>query len=571
MNTLKAWRCLAGISLIACGGSPTPAPTSPPAQPVVSAAHSLDGDHPAAMHLAEGAVLFDNLGSYSRKVTTASPEAQKYFDQGLRLLYAFNHDEAARSFAKGGQIDPSCAMCWWGASLTLGPNYNVPMMPERARAAWEACDLALKNAPKASPVERALIGALAKRYQGPEPLDPPHMQPYQEAYTAAMKDVAKMFPNDLDVQTLYAEAKMTIHPWKLWTADGKPAPGTEEIVATLEAVIAKDANHPGANHYYIHAVEASPHPEKAIPSAERVGPMMKGAGHLVHMPSHIYQRVGRYEEAADANREAIRADQGYAERVQAPGYYGMYLAHNRSFLAYSAAMEGRKAETLDAARKVNESLPAAFLDAMPGMDFYVSPRYTAMVRFGMWDELVAEPAPPTKYVLLTAMWLHARALAEAEKGKIAEAESDLARLRKLHDETPADLQAGLNDARALVALAIRVVEASVAKAHGKSAERIRLLTEAVAMEDALAYDEPADWFFPIRHVLGAALLSAGKAAEAETVYREDLRRNPNNGWSLFGLAKALRAQNRTKEADDVDRQFQKAWQRADVKLAASAF
>ncbi|WP_394834815.1 hypothetical protein LVJ94_50795 [Pendulispora rubella] len=577
MKKLTGLGCLlAAMSLMACGSSPPPEPVPPPApQPVAQTATHAAAAPPvqsdALTRWGEGAILFDDLGGFSRKVTTSSPEAQKYFDQGMRLLYAFNHDESTRSFVKAGQIDPGCGMCWWGASLALGPNYNMPMMPDRAQAAWQARNLALQNASKGTPVEQGLIGALAKRYKGPEPLDPPQMQPFLEAYAAAMQDVAKRFPGDLDVQTMYAESKMMLHPWKLWGADGKPAPGTEEIVATLEAVLAKDPNHPGANHYYIHAVEASPHPEKAVPSAERVANMMKGAGHLVHMPAHVYQRVGRYDDAVEANRQAIVADKSYMGKIRPLGYYGMYTAHNRLFLAYSAAMEGRRSETLDAARNAGESLPPEVLGMMPGLDWYLSPKYTALVRFGMWDEMLNTPAPEAKYTLLTGMWLYAHAVANGEKKKTADAEGDVAKLRKLIDGLPADIQAGTNDAKLVMAVALRMSEASVAKARGNAAEEIRLLTEAVAKEDTLAYDEPADWFFPARHVLGAALLKNGKAAQAEVVYREDLRRNPKNGWALFGLSQALRAQKKTKEATETQQAFQKAWQRADTKPTSSAF
>ncbi len=520
--------------------------------------------------LAKGAVLFDDLGTFHRAISSKSPEAQKYFDQGLRLIYAFNHDEATRSFARAAAIDPTCAMCFWGASITLGPNYNVPMLPDRSVMAWEALQKARALAPSSTPVEQALIGALAKRYKGPDPLDPPAMQPFQEAYAAAMRDVAKKFPDDLDVQVLFAESMMDVNPWKLWTLDGKPAPGTEEIVATLEKVIEKDQNHPGANHYYIHAIEASTHPEKAVPSADRLGTMMPGAGHLVHMPAHIYQRVGRYADASEANRKAIKADLAYMQKAQPWGYYPMYLGHNYGFLAYSSSMEGRSAESLAASRDAAKAMPPGMIDMMPGMDFFVAEPLLVMVRFGKWDELLAEPKPDAKYQVLTSLWLHGHGMALASKGKLDEAAADQAELIKLSGQVAPDLLAGLNPAKDVILLAAKVLEARIAEKGGKP-EALALWAEAVAMEDKLAYSEPADWFYPVRHFQGAALLTAKKYKDAEAVYRADLMHNKDNGWSLWGLAQALRGQKKAKDAAKVEAQLKKAWASADFQLASTAF
>src|SRR3954471_20935005 len=363
---------------------------------------------------AKGARLYDGLGNFHRAATTKSPEAQRYFDQGMRFVWAFNHDEATRSFARAAQIDPSCAACWWGVALTLGPNYNMPMMAEaRARAGWEAIAKARAAAPAASPVERALIEALAKRFLGPAPLDPSNSAAPLKAYVEAMRGVADRFPDDMDVRTLYAEALMNTNPWKLWNADGTPGPGTPDILAALRSVLARDPKHPGANHYWIHAVEASPHPEQAVPSAERLVGMMPAAGHLEHMPAHIMQRVGRYEEAAEANRKGAAADLAYLGATAPPDYYPMYLIHNFQFLAFAAAMEGRKAETIDALRKAKAAVPEAMMLAMPGLDWSVGYLYDGMVRFGMWDEILVEPAPNPKLAGLTAAWLQARATALA--------------------------------------------------------------------------------------------------------------------------------------------------------------
>ena len=521
---------------------------------------------------AKGARLFDGLGTFHRPIATASPEAQRYFDQGMRLIWAFNHDEAARSFARASELDPKCALCFWGLGLALGPNYNMPLMAEaRARVAWDALGKAKALAPQATPAEQALIGALARRYAGPTPLDPSNEAPLLAAYAGAMRDAARRFPADDDIQTLYAEALMNITPWKLWRGDGTPAPGTMEIVGTLEHVLARDPSHPGANHYYIHAVEASKHPEKALASAERLKAMMPAAGHLVHMPSHILQRVGRYEESAEANRKGAAADIAYYAQVQPIGYYPMYTAHNYQFLAFAAAMEGRRAETIAALRKSREGLSDEMLAGMGGVDWYVGALYTAMVRFGMWDEILREPEPNPKLVGLHIAWLEAKATALALKGHPDQADMVADQLDAAIKAAPAYLMAGMNSGRAAYRIAGLKARARIALARGQSANAIALLREAVTAEDALDYDEPSDEFFPVRHLLGAALLVAGKPVEAAQVYRDDLARNPANGWALFGLHQALDAQGRKAEAGVVHRRFVAAWAHADTRLEMSAF
>lgn len=516
----------------------------------------------------KGAQLFEGLGSTHFAVTTGSKDAQAYFDQGLRLTYGFNHDEATRSFAQAAQLDPTCAMCFWGVALTLGPNYNVPMLPDRAQVAWEALTKAQANAAKATPMEQALIGALGKRYKGPQPLDPPAMQPFSEAYAAAMRDVARQFAANDDVQVLFAEALMDVDPWKLWSLDGKPGRNTDEIVKTLETVLARNSTHPGANHYYIHAIEASSHPEKALPSADRLPALMPGAGHVVHMPAHIYQRVGKYSAASEANHHAVDADHQYLQKTQPPGYYAMYLGHNFGFLAFSSSMEGRGAEALAAARDSARAMPPEMLSMMPGMDFFASAPLFVMVRFGKWDELLAEPRPDAKFPVLTGLWLHGHGMALAARGKLEEAEKDRAELVALREKIPADVTAGLNPARDVLGVAAKILEARIAEGN-KKPEALALWAEAVKLEDALSYSEPADWFYPVRHFQGAALMGAGKAKEAEAVYREDLKRNPGNGWSLFGLSQALKAQKKPKEAAAAEAEFKKAWPRADVQLTKS--
>jgi tetratricopeptide (TPR) repeat protein len=536
------------------------------------AEHPADAPPTTVAQWAAGAQLFDGLGSFHRKAGTASDAAQAYFDQGMRFIWAFNHDEATRSFARAAELDPRCAICFWGVALTVGPNYNLPMMAEpRAKVAWEALQQAQAIAGQASPVEQALIGALASRYRGAQPLDPSNEGPVLAAYAQAMQDVAARYPDDGDVQTLTAEAMMNINAWKLWTLDGAPAPGTEAIVTRLQVVLAKDPRHPGANHYLVHAVEASPHPENGVAAAGQLRGMMPAAGHLEHMPAHIMQRVGRYGDAAQANRLGAAADLDYFARTSPPDYYVMYTAHNYQFLAFSTVMQGRRAETLDAARKARALVPDAMLLGMPGVDWNMTELYAAMVRFGMWDEILAETAPDAKLTGLTGGYLYARTTALAAKGRIADARQSLAELQRLAASAAPNDAAGLNAAADVFAVAILVAQARIADAEHDSDQAIALLTQAVAKEDRLAYAEPADWFFPVRHLLGAALLQSGKPAAAETVYREDLRRNPENGWALYGLALALKAQQRDAEAQAMQQRFRTAWQNADIALTASAF
>jgi len=533
------------------------------------AAHDMPRVPATVAEWAQGARLFEGLGDFHRRVTTASPLAQQYFDQGMRFLWAFNHDEATRSFARAAELDPACAACYWGVALTVGPNYNLPAMEDpRARVAVEALHRAQENAAHASAVEQGLIAALATRYPGSQPLDAANLEPVARAYAAAMRELAQRFPQDFDVQTLSAEAGMNVHAWKLWTADGQPAEGTPEIEARLESVLARDPNHPGANHYYIHVMEASPHPEKALAAAERLGGMMPAAGHLEHMPAHILQRVGRYEEAAAANRRGVDADRVYLAAVSPPDYYAShYLAHNYRFLAYSAAMEGRKAETLSAVQDGVQAVPLSMELAMGGSGWGLTQQYAALVRFGLWDELIALAPPAPGSPGLSAGYLYGRGVALAARGRLEEARAALAELRSLGADAPGQ-QYPLHE---VLAVAEPIVAARIAASEGQDAVAVTSLEAAVAAEDRLPYHEPAVWFFPVRHLLGAQLLIAGRPAEAERVYRADLKRNPRNGWSLYGLAAALRAQGRSGEAMRVTREFGAAWQHADVRLVASAF
>jgi tetratricopeptide (TPR) repeat protein len=586
MSARAAAFTFAALAACACSAAPAPAPEYPPLEPPAAeadvspaapAAGVIDphGGHatPVAWTLdgmAKGAVLLPDLGAHRRAVTTSVPEAQAFFDQGLALAYGFNHDEAARSFARAAQLDPTCAMCFWGAALTLGPNYNIPMLAERAAAAWDALQHAQAAAASAAPVEQALIAALAERYKGPEYVEPPAMAPYNQAYAAAMWEVAKKFPADADVQVLAAEAQMDVNPWQLWKPDGQPAPGTEDIVKALEGVLAKAPDHPGANHYYIHAVEASKTPGRALASADRLPSLMPGAGHIVHMPAHIYQRVGRYADASKANQRAIAADEKYLATITPLGYYAFYLGHNHGFLAYSASMEGRSQVALEAARASAAATPRDLVCGMPGMDFFLSEPLLVMVRFGRFDTLLHEPKPDAKYAVLNGLWHHARGMALAATGKLDEARAEVNAIRAIETELPGDLLANLNSGKAVLELAAKVVDARIAEAQ-KSPDAIAQWQDAVALEDGMAYAEPADWFYPTRHYLGAALLDAGRPKEAEAVYRADLERNPKNGWALYGVWQAMLAQKRTAEARAAEKAFRAAWAGADFELKRSAF
>ena len=537
------------------------------------AAHAMP-DAPASIAAwADGAQLFEGLGSAHRSVTTSSREAQQYFDQGLRYLWAFNHDESTRSFARATELDPHCALCYWGVAFTVGPNYNMPMMAaSRAKVAWDALNSAQQYASSASPVEQGLISALGKRFAGDQPLDASNLTPLLVAYANAMHELSRRFPDDADVQTLYAESLMSIRAWRLWDVDGKPAEGTEDAVAALEHALSIDPQHPGANHYYVHALEASPQPEKALAAAENLTDMMPSAGHLVHMPAHIMQRVGRYEDAAEANRKAAAADDAYYAKTRAPDYYPMYTGHNYQFLAASAAMEGRQAETLEAVAAMRRAVTDEMLLAWPGYDWmYMSIEYAACLRFGRWDDMLAKPAPNPKLPVLGGAYLFGRATALAAKGRIDEAQASVAQLEHLNNSIAPDATAGFNTAKDVFGIAIAISKARIADAQGRTNDAIALLKDAVAREDKLAYNEPPDWFVPARQLLGAQLLKAGELSEAEATYRDDLDQHPENGWSLLGLSIALERQQQAAEAATIKRRFEAAWTRADVSIQSSAF
>jgi tetratricopeptide (TPR) repeat protein len=517
----------------------------------------------------ELAPRLQNLGSHTFPVTTKSKQAQAFVNQGVNLAYGFNHAEAGRAFREAARLDPNCAMAYWGQALVLGPNINVPMSPDDEPKAYEAAQKAVSLKAKASPRERAYIDAVAQRYSGKADV----RAAGDRAYAAAMKEVVRRYPNDLDAATMYAEALMDLRPWNYWTPDGRPYAETPEIVGTLEKVLARNLNHPGANHYYIHAVEATKQPEKAEAAADRLLKLMPGAGHMVHMPSHIYQRVGRYAEAAASNVEAIKADEDYITQCRAQGLYPMvYYPHNIHFLWYAATAEGRSRVAIDAARKMASQISEQTLDTLPLVAAFRVVPYYALARFGKWDEVLAEPAPADRHLYLKGVWHYARGLALLGKGQLDEAEKELAEVRRIAADPMLNYTLlSPNTAAAVFAPAPEVLAGELAARRKDHDKAIAHLERAVRLEDSLIYTEPEEWHYPARQALGAVLLDAGRAREAETVYWDDLRRHADQGWSLFGLAEALRAQGKREQAAAVQERFDKAWTRADVKLSASRF
>jgi tetratricopeptide (TPR) repeat protein len=517
--------------------------------------------------------LYDGFQGYARKVSTTSPEAQRWFDQGIQLLYGFNHDEAIRSFEQAAAIDPQCAMAWWGSAYARGLHINNPVMgEEQSRRAYEAAQKALAAIEGASPVEQSLIRAVATRYAWPAPED---RQPLDEAYAAAMEQAWHAFPDDPDVGALFAESLMNLQPWDLWTAEGAPKGRALEVAAVLEKVLAKTPNHPGANHFYIHAIEASPWPERGLDAAGRLATLVPGSGHLVHMPSHIQIRTGRYAQAVTSNEKAIAADQAYLAKAPPPEFYAVYFLHNAHFLAYAAMMEGRYATALEAARMIEKSVPPAFLQEFaPVADGFMPTALHVLLRFGKWEEILKEPEPQAFQLVTRAERHFARAVAYANLGKTAEARAELAALGAVAVEieaAEAEWKVGNNLAPAVMAVAQKMAEGEILFREGKKDEAFASLREAVRLEETLAYDEPPGWMQPVRHALGALLMAEGRAAEAEDVYRADLERHPSNAWSLLGLKQALEGQQKMADAQALSLAVDAAWARADVTPPGSCY
>lgn len=511
-----------------------------------------------------------NLGKHAFPVTTKSGNAQLFVNQGINLAYGFNHAEAGRAFREAARLDPDCAMAYWGEALVLGPNINAPMNPEHEADAYRLAQKALALKAKVSEREQAYIEALAQRYSGRAE----DRAKRDRAYADAMRTLHQQFPDDLDAAALFAESMMDLHPWNYWTVDGQPRAGTEETMKVLQSVMARNPDHPGALHLWIHVMEATRNPERAEAAADRLLHLAPAAGHLVHMPSHIYVRVGRYADAAGSNELAVRSDEDYITQCRVQGFYPVsYYPHNIHFLWFAETMRGRSGPAIEAARNTASKLTPAVLRDAPGLQFFAAVPQQSLVRFGRWEEILREPRPGYDGPLVVGLWHFARGMAYSAKQQPDKAKAELDSLRKL----ATDPEVGKitlwtpNSVSKILSIGVAVLEGDLAARKGDYDRAVAFLDQGVRLEDGLAYFEPPDWGFPVRHVLGAVLLEAGRPGEAETVYWEDLRRNPENGWALFGLGQALRAQGKNEQAIVIEERFQRAWADADIKLAATRF
>ena len=540
-------------------------------EPLATAQTKSQNDVQSTVVEGQIAPRLQNLGNHKFPVTTGSARAQLFINQGLMLAYGFNHAEAARSFREAARLDPECAMSYWGIALVMGPNINMPMPPENELQAYEMIQKAIALKKNASEREQAYIDALAKRYSGE---DKPNRAALDSVYVKAMRELRDRYPDDLDAATLYAEAVMDLRPWDYWTRDLKPYPETAETINVLESVLAINPNHPGAIHLYIHTVELA-RPELAEAGAERLRKLSPGAGHLVHMPSHIFRRVGRYSEASKSNEDAIAADEDYITQCRAQGVYPLaYYPHNIHFLWDSATMEGRSRVAIEAARKAASSIPADAWREVPLLhQFLVAPLF-AYTRFGEWDLILSEPQPPVDSLFWTGAWHYARGLAFTATGKLDEATQELGSLQRIAAENSLDdyrVTFSRNGAKAILEIATEVLAGELAAKRGDYDNAIARLHRGILLEENLIYNEPPDWHIPVRQSLGAVLLEAERFAEAEAIYWQDLRQNRENGWSLFGLRQSLRAQGKEEQAVMIEKRFRKAWNRADVTLTASRF
>ena len=519
---------------------------------------------------ADSVPLYADLGTHHMGISTRVPAAQRYFDQGIRLVYGFNHAEAVRAFSEAARLDPDCAICHWGSALALGPNINAPLDSTGGVQAWEHLGKALALRSKATRRERMLIDALAHRYASPPPASRAKLD---SSYSRAMRDVAAHYPDDLDIATLYAESAMDLRPWAYWTREGKPYPGTKSILAQLERVLTRNPDHPGACHYYIHAVEAVV-PEKAVRCAERLALLMPGAGHVVHMPAHIYIRVGRYGDAIESNIHAVHADASYVASERPSGIYPMaYYPHNYHFLSMAAMMAGRSKEAVEAARNLRDRVPPEVARQVPPLEPFLAYIHQTLATFGLWDDVLREALPPGDLRLSSGLAYYARGVAFAAKRDWPAAGAALDTVAAIARGTsPADrtaMSSGTGENKTIMEIAVHALTGEIAYRGGRFADAVTHFQMAANMEDSFNYTEPPQWQAPIRRSLGDALLKAGRAADAERAYRQDLLRFPENGWALRGLGASLRAQSKTKAADAADARFRRAWHRADVVLAGS--
>ncbi|MEX0876193.1 MAG: hypothetical protein WD114_01930 [Phycisphaerales bacterium] len=514
--------------------------------------------------------IYDGFGSYARPVTTQTDEAQRWFDQGMQLTYGFNHDEAIRSFQRAGEIDPSAAMPWWGVAYGHGININDPAMTEeRSRKARAAIDKALERLDDESPVEHALVHALSERYQWPAPEDRSHLD---RAYADAMGEVYSQFPGDPDVGALYAESLMNLQPWDYWTPEGEPKGRIEEIVSVIEGVLASHPDHPGANHFYIHAVEASEDPDRAVPAAETLLGLVPGSGHLVHMPSHIFIRVGRYTEAADSNRAAIQADKAYFAKAPAPGFYALYYAHNVHFLAFASMMGGDYESAITAARQLEAEVPEENLrELAPVVEGIMPTTLHVLIRFGKWEQILQEPDYPQWRLMSRATWSYARSIANSALGNTEQARAEMAEFERRVAKVPQEWYVFNNQVHDVLPIARAMIQGELLYREGRTEEAFAILREGIAHEDKLVYDEPPAWMLPVRHALGALMMEDGQHAQAEKLYREDLKKNRNNGWALTGLRESLVAQGRMSEAAMHNEPLAQAFAKADTEVTSSCF
>ena len=520
-----------------------------------------------ALAQTRSAVRIPGLGEHHHTISTKNAQAQRFFDQGLTLVYGFNHEEAARAFRRASELDSQAAMAYWGVALALGPCINsMDVDPPQEMAAYEAVQKALALASGATEREQAYIHALAKRYSTDPKVD---LRELDADYARAMRDVYQRYPDDLDAATLYAESLMDLHPWKLWNLDGRPTEGTEEILSVLESVLRRDPNHIGANHYYVHATEASPHPEWALASAKRLEMLAPGAGHLVHMPAHTYMRIGDYAGAARSNAAAAEVDRGYLRESGTTGsmYDMMYYCHNLHFLAASYNMEGDSAHAKQAADELAVHVDP-MLHVMPVAEMYVPMPMFVLIRFHRWEDILKLPPPKATLAMTTAFWHFARGSAFAARGDTTKAEAEQKILRYAWEETPADQEFSTygNKSRVFLELAEDILSARIAAAKRDGGTEIGYWEKAVQIEDGLYYGEPPEWFYPVRESLGGALLRNGEAARAERVFRADLQQYPRNPRSLYGLMKSLQAQGKSDGVEEVHREFEAAWKNADVRL-----
>ena len=509
-----------------------------------------------------------NLGTHTFVVATKSDRAQLFINQGMNLAYGFNHAEAGRAFAEAARLDPECAMAFWGQAFVLGPNINAPMNAEDEPKAHELAKQALALKSRASEREQAYIEALASRYTGKTD----DRKAADRAFAQAMRALADRYPDDLDARTIYAESLMDLRPWNYWTRDGHPYEETRDIQKALEQVLSKHANHPGALHYWVHLWEPTDTPERAEAEADRLLTLMPGAGHIVHMPAHIYMRVGRHADVVRSNQLAVQADEDYITQCRAQGLYPLgYYPHNIHFIWMGATASGQRKVALDAARKLAAAIPDEALGSVPILQGFLVVPYWAMVQFGQWDEILADKGPRQDTAFTRGAWRYARAMAFIARGRLGDANRELAALKKAVSDPSLKGQVtfSTNPGRAVLRIAPEVVAGEIAARRKDWDKAVLHLDRAVRFEDALIYQEPADWHAPVRQTLGAVLLVAGRPDEAEAVYWEDLRKNPGNGWSLFGLSQSLKAQGKDDEASLIERRFQQAWKESDVTLTAS--